>query len=251
MLMHHTAENAIEMAHVRKYYHGQAVLDGITLRIGAGQVVSLIGPSGCGKSTLLRLLAHLDHDYEGSIHCPRTALSMVFQSPRLLPWATVLDNVRFVLHGKGETSDVGSDAGARQAIRALQDVGLGDSLALYPDQLSGGMQQRVALARALVPKPQIVLFDEPLASLDYLTKLEMLDLLTTLVEQQRITAVYVTHDVREAVALSDRIVVLSPRPARIIRIFTHPHPRSHHYSSDHYQLEQDVVECVGGLPVSR
>ena len=192
---------------LRKSFGSNEVLRGIDLHIPAGQFVAIVGRSGCGKSTLLRLIAGLDAASEGHISFGGSArpedVRVMFQEPRLLPWAPVLSNVEVGL-GRERAS---SDAQAR-AEKALAEVGLGDKRAEWPAVLSGGQKQRVALARALVSRPRILAFDEPLGALDALTRISMQRLLERVWHDQAFTAILVTHDVSEAVALADRVLVI-------------------------------------------
>ncbi len=200
---------AVQLKSVTKRFGDRLVLDGLDLSIEAGTFVSIIGRSGCGKSTLLRLVAGLDapdagavevHDASGG-HEPENGVAlrrMMFQEARLLPWKTVLGNV--MLGRPPNTHD--------EARAALREVGLGGRERDWPARLSGGQRQRVALARALVHRPSVLLLDEPFGALDALTRLEMHRLVSRLWREHRLTAVLVTHDVHEAVTLSDRIVLL-------------------------------------------
>ncbi|MGX1423542.1 sulfonate transport system ATP-binding protein [Bradyrhizobium elkanii] len=192
---------------LRKAFGDNEVLRGIDLHIPAGQFVAIVGRSGCGKSTLLRLIAGLDAPTAGSIafgEQPRAQdVRVMFQEPRLLPWARVLSNVEVGL-GRERSS---ADAQAR-AERALVEVGLGDKRTQWPSVLSGGQKQRVALARALVSQPRALAFDEPLGALDALTRISMQQLLERVWRDQGFTAILVTHDVAEAVALADRVLVI-------------------------------------------
>jgi sulfonate transport system ATP-binding protein len=192
---------------LRKSFGDNEVLRGIDLHIPAGQFVAIVGRSGCGKSTLLRLIAGLDAPTAGSIafsETPRAQdLRVMFQEPRLLPWARVLSNVEVGL-GRERKS---ADAQAR-AEHALVEVGLDDKRGQWPAVLSGGQKQRVALARALVSQPRVLAFDEPLGALDALTRISMQALLGRVWRDQGFTAILVTHDVAEAVALADRVLVI-------------------------------------------
>ncbi|WP_253626109.1 MULTISPECIES: ATP-binding cassette domain-containing protein [unclassified Bradyrhizobium] len=192
---------------LRKAFGDNEVLRGIDLHIPAGQFVAIVGRSGCGKSTLLRLIAGLDAPTAGNIafgEPPRAQdVRVMFQEPRLLPWARVLSNVEVGL-GRERAS---ADAQAR-AERALVEVGLGDKRTQWPSVLSGGQKQRVALARALVSQPRVLAFDEPLGALDALTRISMQQLLERVWRDQGFTAILVTHDVAEAVALADRVLVI-------------------------------------------
>jgi sulfonate transport system ATP-binding protein len=192
---------------LRKSFGDNQVLRGIDLHIPAGQFVAIVGRSGCGKSTLLRLIAGLETASAGNISFGEEAAArdvrMMFQEPRLLPWARVLSNVEVGL-GRDRTS---ADAQAR-AEKALTEVGLSDKRGQWPAVLSGGQKQRVALARALVSHPRVLAFDEPLGALDALTRISMQLLLERVWRDQAFTAILVTHDVAEAVALADRVLVI-------------------------------------------
>jgi sulfonate transport system ATP-binding protein len=192
---------------LRKSFGDNEVLRGIDLHIPAGQFVAIVGRSGCGKSTLLRLIAGLEVVTAGSVAFSESAraedIRMMFQEPRLLPWARVLSNVEVGL-GRERASP---DAQAR-AEKALVEVGLDDKRGQWPAVLSGGQKQRVALARALVSHPRVLAFDEPLGALDALTRISMQRLLERVWHDQAFTAILVTHDVAEAVALADRVLVI-------------------------------------------
>lgn len=196
----------IDLRGVGLSFGQKRVIDELDLRIDSGEFVAVVGQSGCGKSTLLRLLAGLENAGEGSITFDgqdRTAdtrggIRIMFQDARLLPWKSVLDNVRIGVPGGGK----------EEALLALEQVGLAERAKEWPSVLSGGQRQRVALARALAGKPRLLLLDEPLGALDALTRIEMQRLIERLWEQQLFTAVLVTHDVSEAVALADRVVLV-------------------------------------------
>jgi sulfonate transport system ATP-binding protein len=192
---------------LRKSFGDNEVLRGIDLHIPAGQFVAIVGKSGCGKSTLLRLIAGLDRIDSGSIsfgdEVRAEDIRVMFQEPRLLPWARVLSNVEVGL-GRDRAS---KDAHAR-AEKALTEVGLADKRDQWPSVLSGGQKQRVALGRALVSRPRVLAFDEPLGALDALTRISMQRLLERVWRDQGFTAILVTHDVAEAVALADRVLVI-------------------------------------------
>ena len=190
---------------LRKSFGDNEVLRGIDLHIPAGQFVAIVGRSGCGKSTLLRLVAGLDTPTAGTINFGAEArpedIRVMFQEPRLLPWARVISNVEVGL-GRDRASS------AHRAAKAMVEVGLGDKGAQWPAVLSGGQKQRVALARALVSDPRVLAFDEPLGALDALTRISMQRLLQRVWGEQDFTAILVTHDVSEAVALADRVLVI-------------------------------------------
>jgi sulfonate transport system ATP-binding protein len=198
---------ALTIRGLHKSFGEHEVLRGIDVHIPAGQFVAIVGRSGCGKSTLLRLIAGLDRADAGTISFGGETLAedirVMFQEPRLLPWARVLSNVEVGL-GR-ERSSV--DAQVR-ADRALVEVGLDSKRGQWPAALSGGQKQRVALARALVSRPRVLAFDEPLGSLDALTRISMQNLLERVWVDQGFTAILVTHDVSEAVALADRVLII-------------------------------------------
>jgi sulfonate transport system ATP-binding protein len=184
---------------VVRRFGDRTVLDHLDLTVGDEELVVLLGPSGCGKTTLLRLLAGLDRPDGGTVEVP-VRRAIVFQGDRLLPWQRVLPNVTLGLHGP--------DANQR-AEKALAEVGLAGRERAWPKELSGGEAQRVALARALVSEPELVLLDEPFAALDAITRLRMHNLVRALRRQHHASMLLVTHDVDEAIALADRIVVMS------------------------------------------
>ena len=198
---------AITAKGLRKSFGDHEVLRGIDVHIPAGQFVAIVGRSGCGKSTLLRLIAGLDRADAGTISFGGETLAedirVMFQEPRLLPWARVLSNVEVGL-GRQRSS---VDAQVR-ADRALVEVGLDSKRGQWPAALSGGQKQRVALARALVSQPRVLAFDEPLGSLDALTRISMQNLMERVWVDQGFTAILVTHDVSEAVALADRVLII-------------------------------------------
>jgi sulfonate transport system ATP-binding protein len=190
---------------LHKSFGDNEVLRGIHLHIPAGQFVAIVGRSGCGKSTLLRLIAGLETPTAGTINFSVKTrpedIRVMFQEPRLLPWARVISNVEVGL-GRARASS------GERAVKALLEVGLGDKRAQWPSVLSGGQKQRVALARALVSGPRVLAFDEPLGALDALTRISMQRLLERVWHDQAFTAILVTHDVSEAVALADRVLVI-------------------------------------------
>jgi sulfonate transport system ATP-binding protein len=230
--LNHVRAGALSLRGVGKSYQVDnrevRVLEGLDLQVAPGEFVSLVGASGCGKSTILRLVVGLDVEHEGAILLdgqpitgPGLERSIVFQEHRLLPWLNLTDNV-----GIGLDHGFGSER-ARLVQEHIALVGLTGFEKAYPRQLSGGMAQRAAIARALVTRPQVLLLDEPLGALDSLTRTYLQKELLRIWRQQKITVLLVTHDVEEAVFLSDRIVVLAPRPGRAQRIVSVdlPHPR--------------------------
>ena len=202
-------------------------LDGIDLAIGSGEFVSLIGPSGCGKSTLLRIIANLIEPTEGSVlvngkPARRARLDqdygIAFQQSGLLEWRTVAANVELPLHVHG----VAKAERRARAAELLALVGLAEFAALRPSQLSGGMQQRVAIARSLATRPKLLLMDEPFGALDEMTRERMQSELIRICAETSAAVVFVTHSIPEAVFLSQRVVVMSPRPGRITEIVDVP-----------------------------
>lgn len=198
----------------REYPGGVAALDGVDLEVLTGEFVSLLGPSGCGKSTLLRLVAGLDGPQGGRVEVTgvKGRVAYVFQDAHLLPWRSVQGNVELPLELRGVARGPRREA----ARAALAQVGLEDATALYPAQLSGGMRMRASLARALVTDPQLLLLDEPFAALDELTRSRLDEELYRLWQRRRMTVLFVTHSLGEAAFLAQRVVVLSPRPARVV-----------------------------------
>ena len=222
-------------------------LDQVSLDIVASELVSLVGPSGCGKSTLLRLIAGLDAPDAGElwvgnepITAPSAERGLVFQDPNLFPWLTVRHNIeaglvaRGVLHEKRDEVD-----------EFMRLVGLENFAKAFPHHLSGGMAQRVALARALINHPKVLLLDEPLGALDAFTRMKMQDEVLRLWEARGTTMLLVTHDIDEAIYMSDRIVIMTPRPGRIERIIEidleRPRQRN---SPDFLRLRGDILEML-------
>jgi NitT/TauT family transport system ATP-binding protein len=203
-------------------------LRAIDLDVEAGEFVVLLGPSGCGKSTLLYLIAGLEEASAGKIwsfgeliEAPSPERSLIFQETSLFPWLSVWQNVSFGLSIRhmsvGERKEV--------ARRALQRVGLSEAADKRPDELSGGMRQRVAVARALAMRPKVLLMDEPFAALDVQTRAKMQDFLVDVWRQSGASVLFVTHHIDEAVALADRIIVLTARPGRVKEVISSPLPR--------------------------
>jgi NitT/TauT family transport system ATP-binding protein len=193
------------------------VIDGLTFSLGKGEVGALVGPSGCGKTTLLRIIAGLDADYEGEVRLPdHGRLGMVFQEPRLLPWRTLEQNVR--LAAPQVTDD--------ELTTLFAALGLSGHRQHYPGELSLGLARRVALARAFAVNPNLLLLDEPFVSLDDALATRLRDELAELVTRRPVTTLLVTHNVEEAIALADRLFLLSPSPTRVLAELPIPNPRS-------------------------
>ena len=246
----------VEMENVAKTFaNGTVALDGLTLTIRAGSFTSLLGPSGCGKSTALRLMAGLGEPTRGDVRLAATTarrdIGFVFQEPTLMPWATVFDNVFLPRRLAGRSR---ADAHAEIA-RALDLVGLDGFADAYPRELSGGMRMRTSIARALVTGPRLLLMDEPFAALDEITRFRLNDDLLALWRSEGWTVVFVTHSVFESVYLSDRILVMTPRPGRIAADIAvdAPYPRSEtgFRTSDAYnrhcrEVSARLAEAMGG-----
>jgi ABC-type nitrate/sulfonate/bicarbonate transport system ATPase subunit len=206
--------NALDIAIRRKRYRREerevlAIAD-LTFGVRAGEFLCIVGPSGCGKTTLLSIIAGLDRDYDGTVERagPQARIGFVFQTPRLMPWLTVRENVRLALDPPPKR------AGPAESL--LAEMQLAGHLDSYPNHLSGGQQRRVALARAFVGDPNLLLLDEPFQSLDAPTAQQLRDLLLALWSRRRPTVLFVTHDLREALSLGERVLFLSAGPARVV-----------------------------------
>ena len=238
----------LELRVRRKSYGGKRVLADVHLRLALGEVIALVGPSGCGKSTLLRIVAGLDEDFEGQVllggRMQQKALGSreigcVFQEPRLFPWLTVARNVGF---------DTGPGFDARRVSDLLAEVGLAGYEQALPKQLSGGQAQRVAIARALYTRPRLLLLDEPFSAVDAFTRIKLQDLVTELARRHGTSLLLVTHDVEEAVLLSDRVLVMEAGPGRIARSVAVdlPWPRAR-AGADLARLRGEVMEALCAL----
>jgi NitT/TauT family transport system ATP-binding protein len=224
------------------------VLERIILNVAPGEFVALLGPSGCGKSTLLRLVAGLEPPRAGRlladggiIDGPDPSRVVVFQDPTLYPWRTVWNNVALGLEARGLLR---SQRG--RVDEALHLVGLDGFANAYPHQLSGGMSQRAALARAIVNEPRLLILDEPLGKLDSLTRLEMQGELVAMWQRAGFTTLLVTHDVEEALFLAGRVIVFSPRPARIVAEVVNDRPYPRHRGDPHLaDLRRQVLAHLG------
>jgi NitT/TauT family transport system ATP-binding protein len=215
-----TAGSELSVRIDRKAYPAMAgepdrlAIEGLSFAAAAGEFVCFVGPSGCGKTTMLNVVAGLDHaaeaeiEFGGKSDTKASRISYMFQTPRLLPWATVRENVRLVLPPEE------SNSGRAEAL--LEEMKLGDRLDEYPNRLSGGMQRRVALARAFVTEPELLLLDEPFISLDGPVADHLRGVLLQLWRARPTTVLFVTHDLREAIYLGDRILFLSGAPSRVI-----------------------------------
>ena len=203
----------VSVKEVRRVFDNCVVaLDGVSIEVESGEFLAILGPSGSGKSTLLRLIAGLDRPQAGTVAGDRLDLAYVFQDAHLLPWRNVLRNVALPLELRGGLQD-GRD---RAAQRAVEQVGLADAIDRYPAQLSGGMRMRASLARALITDPSLFLLDEPFAALDEITRHRLDEQLRDLWARRKMTVIFVTHSINEAVFLAQRAVVLSRRPGRVL-----------------------------------
>jgi len=243
----------VEVKKITKYYNSLHVLDEIDFNINYEKFISIIGPSGCGKTTLLKIISGLIKPTKGEIiikensvetSLKRRKLGLVFQSPVLLPWRNALKNVELPLEILNYKSSQNSPK------KLLEVVGLKNFENFYPNELSGGMQQRVAIARALTFEPSVLLMDEPFGALDEITRDEMnLELLRILEEERSTisTVIFVTHSIPEAVFLSDKIIVLSERPARIEKIIDVDLPRPRISEIKYSKKYIELIKCVKKL----
>jgi ABC-type nitrate/sulfonate/bicarbonate transport system ATPase subunit len=222
-------------------------LQSASMEVNAGELVALLGPSGCGKSTLLRLISGLDSPSAGEVWVgpepitgPSASRGLVFQDPNLFPWLTVRRNVESGLLAQGVLRER-----KHEVDEYIRLVGLADFETSFPHHLSGGMAQRVALARALINHPKILLLDEPLGALDAFTRMRMQDEVLRLWQARRTTMLLVTHDIDEAIYMSDAIVLMTPRPGRIERIIPVDIERPRDRRSPEFlQLRGDILELL-------
>lgn len=229
----------LKISKLAKHFGGTQVLRGIDLDIKPGEFVAIVGRSGCGKSTLLRIIAGLDEASSGDVRLDNSFVAgispdtrMLFQDARLLPWKRVLPNVQIGVRSRDR----------EQALGALRSVGLEQRAQDWPSVLSGGQRQRIALARALADSPRVLLLDEPLGALDALTRIEMQQLIERLWSEQQFTAVLVTHDVSEAVALADRVVLIDQGRITLDVQITLDRPREH--DSDFAYFEKLILDHI-------
>ncbi|RTL53146.1 MAG: ABC transporter ATP-binding protein [Rhodocyclaceae bacterium] len=225
------------------------VLEDVSLSVAPGEFISIVGTSGCGKSTLLRLIIGLENDYQGEIlldgkQIAGTSLDrgIVFQEHRLFPWLTVEQNIGLAL----QNATLSEREKTRSILEHINLVGLTGFEKAYPHQLSGGMSQRVAIARGLVNRPEVLLLDEPFGALDAMTKYKLQNELKHIWETEGITMILVTHDVEEAVYLSDRVVVMEPRPGRIRRVVPVGLERPRNRTAlDFVRIKEDILSDFG------
>jgi NitT/TauT family transport system ATP-binding protein len=242
----------LHLRNVTHRYGTREVLRDINLSVTPGQVLALTGPSGCGKTTLLHLVAGLRAPSAGQVDNRFGGSAYVFQDPRLLPWQTALDNLAFGLKAQGVPKRE-----RRERARTLSaQLGLEGTLDRYPYQLSGGMRQRVALGRALLLEPELLLLDEPFSDLDIGLKRELQGLLQRLLEKHGIAAIFVSHDLSEAVGSADQLVVMAPSPGRVVYRQTLPGRRGQRHEAEVHALvakllSRPEVSTAFGLPPSQ
>jgi NitT/TauT family transport system ATP-binding protein len=227
----------------KRFPNGHLAISELSFSAAAGEFLAIVGPSGAGKSTLLNLIAGLDKAFEGDIHLADSRASLdsiqigfLFQESRLMPWLTVHQNLQLV--AKTITADLIENW--------LERVGLGGSAGLFPHQLSGGMQRRVALLRAFIVQPQLLLMDEPFQSLDAPTAIQLRQLLHSLWSIDKPTVLFVTHDLREAISVADRILFLSPGPSRII--LEHTLSKASYTDKDDPRVAAEYQELMNRYP---
>ncbi|WP_217589090.1 ABC transporter ATP-binding protein [Lentibacillus saliphilus] len=219
----------LTLDHVSHHYFSEKsytkALEDITFSVDEGEFVALLGPSGCGKSTILSIISGIISQTEGSVLLNKTpilkstmAIGYMLQQDYLFPWKTIMDNVCMGPKIMG-TKTVST---TQKAEDLLEEVGLTNISSTYPDALSGGMRQRVALVRTLMTDPKVLLLDEPFSALDYLTKLKLENLVSKLLKEYNKTALLVTHDIGEAISMSDRIIVMDANPGKIAKCFEVP-----------------------------
>ena len=243
---------SISLKNVTKTYSGRdgepvLALDNISLEIGNSEFISILGPSGCGKSTLLRIIDGLIKSDTGDVLFngepvtrPKQDRGFVFQAFNLFPWRTVRGNIEFGL----EVSGMGREQRREVSERLINLVGLAGFDKKYPYELSGGMQQRVGIARALAIQPEVLLMDEPFGALDAQTREDMQDEVLRIWQAERKTVIFVTHSIEEAIYLSDRIIIMTPRPGRVLAEVTVPFDRprteEHRTQADFSALRHDI-----------
>ncbi|SDY91163.1 NitT/TauT family transport system ATP-binding protein [Evansella caseinilytica] len=245
----------VDIANVKKTFENKenassfTVFENVDLTVEPGEFVSLLGPSGCGKSTLLNIVAGLDRATAGKVQVgerivkePGSDRGVVFQEAALMPWLTAVENVAFAIRKKMKKTEA-----TERAKEFLKLVHLSKFVDAYPHELSGGMKQRVAIARALAMDPEILLMDEPFGALDEQTRTMLHREVQFIWEETRKTIIFVTHNIREAIMLSDRIVLMGTRPGGIRKIFPVNFPRPRTPSSQEFtKLEAEIMEILGG-----
>ncbi|WP_019142353.1 ABC transporter ATP-binding protein [Noviherbaspirillum massiliense] len=233
---------------IEKRFSGLQVIDNFSRDFEQGELVALVGPSGCGKSTLLHLAAGLEQPSSGRILAdgrpvagPNPERTLMFQENALYPWLTLAQNVALAL----EFQKIDKREAHKQALGWLEKVNLKGFENYYPHQVSGGMRQRAALARAFIANPKVLLLDEPFGALDALTRMTLQDVLLQLIREMSPTVLLVTHDVDEALFLADRILVFSPRPAKVLKEFNLSHHAKSHDLSEFAGMRREILGLLG------
>lgn len=233
---------------IAKNFSGLQVIDQFSSTMETGELVALVGPSGCGKSTLLHIAAGLEQPTAGNmlaagqpVNGPHPERMLMFQENALYPWLTLVQNVALAL----EFQKVAKPQALAQAVGWLAKVNLQGFENYYPHQVSGGMRQRAALARAFITHPKALLLDEPFGALDALTRMTLQDVLRELIREVRPTVLLVTHDVEEALFLADRILVFSPRPAKVLKEFNLAHHEKTHDLSEFAAMRREILGLLG------
>lgn len=237
----------LKIKNLTRIFNNQNGVRDVSFELQEGEIVGLLGKSGSGKSTILRTIAGLDTGYTGDIEIageridgPHEEIGVVFQEARLMPWLTVIENVQFGLKDDKEANE-------KLARYYLRQVGLADAAELYVKQLSGGMAQRVAIARALAANPGLLLMDEPFSALDAFTKMQLQDLVLDIWQEQKLSAVIVTHDIDEALYLCDRIILLAGKPGEVDKEILLDEPRPRHRGSE--TLARKKTEILESLKI--
>ncbi|MYN14658.1 ATP-binding cassette domain-containing protein [Pusillimonas sp. TS35] len=238
----------LSFKNIAKQFSGLEVIQDFSRDIGDGELVALVGPSGCGKSTLLHMVAGLEQPSGGSLLADGKPIKgahpermLMFQENALYPWLTLAQNVALALEFQKRDKRVAR----REAFAWLEKVNLQGFEDYFPHQVSGGMRQRAALARAFISHPKTLLLDEPFGALDALTRMTLQDALRTLIREAGPTVLLVTHDVDEALFLADRILVFSPRPARVLKEFNLTQHEKSHDLSEFAPMRREILELLG------
>lgn len=220
----------IELKEINKRYNDNIIFDNFSLNINDNEITTILGPSGCGKTTLLKLISGLDENFEGSIHgIDQSMISFIFQEPRLLNWKSVYDNIAFVTDNKKVIDE------------ALRLVDLEKEKDLYPKSLSGGMKQRLAIARAFAYPSQLLLMDEGFTGLDLKIKLELIEYFIKIWEKDQKTVIHITHDIDEALLLSDRVIQFSSNPIRILNDLKITVSKGNRYESQRIKALKEIL----------
>jgi len=232
----------LDIENLNKSFEKKKVLKDISFSLYKGEVNCFLGPSGCGKSTLLRILAGLEKADTGKINMDVKQSSFIFQDHRLLPWLTTSENVELVLKNK-----IKNKAKREKIVQeTLADVNLEEYSNYYPEKLSGGMKQRVAIARALALKPQLILMDEPFSKLDFPLRVNLINLLNHIFENEDMSGIFVTHDTREAVLMGDKVMVMSENPGEIENVIDINIPKKKRSlgSPDTFEIHQELNDSI-------